>query len=310
MMDLETYYQSSVNPTERSSRSLSASQQLHELFDFSLNIIPGLYKCTPECLTFELVEENFIARAQISLPNPHLNYKVSLAQFQEFSISFYCSVSFTHSDCVTSVKLPSYRSYNPTGLLEYLTHAQFLFMSKFAAVLVKSALSGALAEDLKLIKNAIKPLPSYKSNKIMLDYFYVQVIQACYAKSPPPSFPEYICAQIMKGGFLPRADTKEYLEYYLMYIKGEISEVKIPAGYFSAMLKYEKNLPWDVKNRFLEEEGKSARGSKMLKNLPLLLEELDYVEVGLGYQELNEEIGKLAEEFEKSIDKFNECIFM
>lgn len=309
-MDLETYYQSTINPTEKSSRSISARQQLNELFDFSLNIIPGLYKCTPEALCFELVEENFIARAQVSLLGPHLNYKISLAPFQEIGISFYCSVSVTHLDCVTVIKLPSYRSYNPTGTLEYLTYSQFLFLVKYAAVLIKSALSGALAEDLKLIKNAVKLLPSYKSNKIMLDYFYIQVIQACYSKVCPPSLPEYIIAQIMKGGFIPRVDTKEYLEYYLMFIKGEISEIKIPSNYYSTMLKFEKNLSWDLKNRFLEEQSKSSRGSKMLKNLPLLLEELDYVEVGIAYQDLNQEIGKLAEEFEKSIDKFNECIFM
>jgi hypothetical protein len=310
MMDLETQYQSSFNPTDRSSKSLSSNQQLQELFDFSLNIIPGLYKCLPETLSFEICEENMIARAEVSLTNPHLHYKVSISQFQEFSISYYCTISFNHSDCVTSVKLPYFRSYNPSGNFEYLTQSNFLFLAKFASVLCKSAISGACQEDLKYLKNSIKQLPSYKNNKTMIDYFYVQVIQACYLKVSPPSFPEYICGQIMKGGLMPRPDTKEYLEQYLMFIKGEVSELKVPAAYFSALLKFEKNLSWEVKNRFIEEEGKANKTSKILKNLPLLLEELDYVEIGMPYQDLNDEIMKLADEFEKSIDRFNECIFM
>lgn len=310
MMDLETQYQSSFNPTDRSCKSLSGSQQLQELFDFSLNIIPGLYKCSPESLTFELIEENFIARAQVSLINPQLHYKVSISPFQEFLISYYCSISFNHSDCVTSVKLPYYRSYNPAGSFEYLTQPSFLFLAKFSSVLVKAAISGACLEELKYLKNSIKLLPSYKANKTIIDYFYIQVIQACYLKTSPPSYPEYISAQIIKGALMPRPDTKEYLEQYLMFIKAEISEMKTPAAYFSAIVKFEKNLPWETRNKFLEEEGKASKGSKILKYLPLLLEELDYVEVGMPYQELNEEIIKLADEFEKSIDKFNECIFM
>ena len=76
MTDIETFCQStSVNQTERSSKSTDQTQ-VKELLDFSLNIIPGLYRCTADEMFFEIIEGNTISRAYLSFNNPTLSYKI------------------------------------------------------------------------------------------------------------------------------------------------------------------------------------------------------------------------------------------
>lgn len=311
-MDLETFYQSSHFHSDHYSKSKSTSDnfQAQELMDLTLNKIPGVYKCTAEKMLFEMTEKNYIARTQLFFVNPQLNFKVTTSPFQEFSLSYYCCISIFHADLQTTIKVPALRSYNPTGPLEYISHSQYLFILKITSAIVKAAVSGASEIDLNYIKNCISIFPSYVSNNIMLNYMFVQVKTACYRKITPPTYPEYIFAQIMKSSYIPREDTKEYLEVYLMFIKGEVTETKLPIEYFSSILRSDKKISWDLKVKFSEHESKGTKNGRILKLMPLLLEDFEYTEIGIGIDELNNEIGKLAMEFEESVEKFNECILM
>lgn len=308
-MDLETFYQSSQFPSDRS-RSTSDNIQIQELLDFSLNKIHGVYKCTQEKMLFEMTEKNYIARTQLFFLNPHLNFKVIMMPFQEFSLSYYCSVNICHPNLQSNIKIPALRSYNPTGALEYVSHSQFVFLLRITSAAIKAAISGADESELGYLKNCITSLPSYGANNVMVDYMFIQVKTACFRKIIPPTFPEYIFAQAMKCSYLPREDAKEYLEIYLMFVKGEATETKLPIEYYSSILRTDKRISWDMKVKFTEIESKATKSGRLLKFIPLLLEDLDYSEVGIRYEELYDEINKLGMEFEASVEKFNECILM
>jgi hypothetical protein len=308
-MDLETLCQSNSSLADRSSKS-TAVQQLQDLLDFSLSHIPGVYKCTPDQMRFEITEGNYIARAQLALLHPHLSSRVSFQAFSEFSISYYCSVDICYSDLRAAIKIPCFRSYNPTGTTEYLSYPQFIFIIKLASALIKAAISGAAEAEIELIRTAIKKLPSYSSNQLMADYIFLQVKAACYRKISPPSLPEFIIAQALKGNCQLRDDTKEYLESYLMYIKGEISETIVPVEYYTAVIRSEKKMPWEAKSKFAEMESKAVRSGRQLKCLPRIMLDMEYVEVGEDYTNLQMEINKSTSEFEASIERFNECVLM
>ncbi|OMJ75661.1 hypothetical protein SteCoe_25151 [Stentor coeruleus] len=310
MMDLETYYQSSQFHSDRYSKSTSDNLQAQELMNLTLNKIPGVYKCTSEKMQFEMTEKNYIAKAQLFFVNPQLNFKVITTSFQEFSLSYYCCINIFHTDFQTTIKVPGLRSYNPTGPLEYISHSQYIFLLKITSAIIKAAVSGASEAELFYLKNCISIFPSYTSNNIILDYMFIQVKTACYRKITPPTYPEYIFAQIMKGSYIPREDTKEYLEVYLMFIKGEVKETKLPIEYFSSILRSDKKISWDLKVKFSELESKGIKNGRMLRLIPLLLEDLEYIEIGCPIDGLYNEIGKLAMEFEESVEGFNECILM
>lgn len=310
MTDIETFCQStSVNQTERSSKSTDQTQ-VKELLDFSLNIIPGLYRCTADEMFFEIIEGNTISRAYLSFNNPTLSYKIISSPFSEYSLNYYCSIHIFHQDCQTIIKIPAHRSYNPTGTVEYVTHSQFIFGLKIAAALVKAAISGASESELSYLKNCIVPLQSYSDNKIMIYYMFIQVKAACYRKIIPPSFPEYLSIQIMKGTIVLREDAKEYLENYLMFSKGEAFETKLPSQYYSGILKNDKRLSWESRIKYVELENKANKPGRVLRLLPQMAENMQYTEIGMDYKDMNKEISKLVNDFESSIEKLYECNIM
>ena len=311
-MDFDAFYLSSYYTSDRSSKSTTDQYQIQELLDFSLNKISGVYKCTPEKMLFEMIEGNIIARAQLQFSHPPLNYKVTMSSFSELSLSYFCCIYIYHqNDNQTTIKIPAFRSYNPAGVIPFVTHSQFLFTLKLTSALVKAAISGVPESELLYLKNCILQFHSYKSNKLMIDYMYIQVKVACYRKASPPTYPEYICAQIMKGTHLPREDTKEYLEGYLQFIKGETNETKLPLEYYSSILRIEKKLSWDLKVAYTELEVKATKNTRMLRLLPLIVDSLAYIETGTNYQEMKTEIDKLYQEFNDSVENIkNECILM
>lgn len=307
-MDFDTFCQSSALQSERSSKSTTDYHQVQELLDFSINKVSGVYNCSPEKMLFEMVEGNIISRAQLLFTSPHLNYKLVLGTFAEFSLSYYCCVYIYHPDHQTIIKVPSYRGYNPTGLIEYMTYPQFVFILKITAAMIKAAISGAAESEFRYLKSCISPLQSYQINKPLVDYMFIQVKTACYRKIMPPSLPEYICAQVIKSSLSLREDSKEYLESFLAFSKGETFEVKLPVEYYSTLLKSEKKLPWELRVAYTELESKALKNGRILKLLPQIVENFAYVETGSNYLEMNEEISKLFADFEGTVEKFNECI--
>jgi hypothetical protein len=307
-MDSETFYHSSFFPTNYSSRSTTDEYLVKELLDFSLNKISGIYTCSTDEMLFEMTEGNIIALAELEFKGPQLVYKVFFNHFTEYSLSYYCSVHIYHQDRQASIKIPCFRSYNPVGVTEYLTYSQFMFILKITAAATKAAISGALEKDLVYLKNSISPLQSYISNKIIIDYMFVQIKTACYKKISPPSFPEYIFAQVIKNSCILKDDTKDYLESYLMYLKGEISEIKIPVEYYKSITKTDRKLPWDLKVKYLEIETKRIKKVRLLKLLPNVIESMSYIETGTNYNDMNKEIKKISTEFMQSVEDFSKCI--
>ena len=297
-------------PSDRSSKSTTDYQQVQTLLDFTINKVSDLYKCTPEKMQFEMIEGNVMARAQLVFTKQHLNYKVVMGTFTEFSLSYYCCIHIYHFDRQTTIKIPAHRSYNPSGLIEYVTYSQFIFTLKIAAAMVKAALSGAAESEISYLKNCIVPLQSYESSKSLVDYMYIQVKTACYRKIMPPSFPEYIFAQVIRGTFHLREDSKEYLESYLSFSKGQITDIKIPIEYFSSVLKNEKRLSWELKGKYSEMESKATTAGRMLKYLPEIVEDIVYIDIGTNYKEMNAEIYKLFNEFDQSVEQFDKCATM
>lgn len=308
-MDLDTFCQSSVFLSDRLSKSTSMSN-IQEMFDLSLNKVHGVYKCTEEKMLFGISDKNHIARAELLFVNPNLSYKVIMIPFQEFSLSYYCSINIYHENIQSIIKIPALRTYNPTGVLEFLSYNEFWFLLKITSAAIKAVISGTSEKELGYLKNSIKTLPSYMNNNVMIDYMFIQVKTACFRKIIPPTYPEYIITQIMKGVYLPREDTKEYLEVYLMFIKGETHKTQIPYEFYMSVLKNDKKISWELKEKFTEKLSESNKNSRMLKHLPWLVESLEYVDVGCKYEDLYNEIRKNGADFEESVEKIYECLLM
>lgn len=308
-MDLDTFCQSSVFLSDRLSMSTSM-MNIEEVFDLSLNKVHGVYKCTEEKILFEISDKNHIARAQLLFLNPILIYKVIMIPFEEFSLSYYCSINIYHENIQSIVKIPALRTYNPTGVLEFLSYQQFWFLLKITSAAIKAVVSGTSEKELSYLKNSIKNLPSYMNNNVMIDYMFVQVKTACFRKIIPPTYPEYVIAQIMKGAYFPREDTKEYLEVYLMFIKGETQEIQVPSEFYMSVLKNDKKISWEIKDKFSEKLSKSSKIGRMLKHLPWFVESFEYVEIGCKYEDLYSEIRKNGVDFEQSVGKLYECLLM
>ena len=215
-------------PSDHSSKSTVDYQQVQSLLDFTINKASDIYRYTPEKMEFEMIEGNMMARAQVLFMKLQLNYKIVMGTFNEFSLSYYCCINICYFDRETAIKIQAYRSYNPYGLIEYVIYSLFIFKLKIAAAMVKAALSGAEESETYYLKNCIAPLHSYETSKSLVDYMYIQVKIACYRKIMAPSFPEYISAQVIKGTFHLREDSKEYLESYLAFSKGQITDIKVP----------------------------------------------------------------------------------
>ena len=70
----------------------------------------------------------------------------------------------------------------------------------------------------------------------------------------------------------------------MQFIIGEINEIKIPPEYYVSILCTEKKIPWDQKVVYSELECKIMKSNRMLKLLPLIVENLVHVETGTNYQ--------------------------
>jgi hypothetical protein len=309
-MDLDIFSQTSIPLSDKSSKSTAGQQSLQDLFEFSLFSLPGLYQCTLHHMDFELTEHNFIARARLALTCPQMTAHTSFSSFSEYSLTYFGIITIFHQHIQAKVKIPAFRSYSPTGPSEFISLNQFMFIAKVASAAVKAVISGTSEDQLELIKNAIKPLAGYKNNPTIIDYIFLQLKVGCFRKISPPSLPEYVCAQVLKGNCVLRDDAKEYLESYLVLMRENRGETLIPTEYYSALLRSDKNLSWEVRTKFSEEERKSKKIGRILRILPMIMGNINYVDGGLAYEELRKQINQHIESFEESIDKFNDCLII
>jgi hypothetical protein len=292
----------------------TASVTLKRLLDFSQSSLPGLYRVVPKYFVLEYCESDAIACSKFHTSASPFSAHFREDPFQSFGIHYCGSVDlFFESSKQLHVRIPGFRSYDPAGDpgKQYINSKQFLLIVKLVALEVRAATLGVREKRIEKIRKCIESVSEGpKTCKIIWQWMHLQVKLACFRRTRPPEFFEFIMNKVLTDEFeLGTKDgCKEYLE---KCFRG--GEVRLPTEYYRAVLKNERKLPFDVKVLFSECQGKENKEEKaasaVLNVLPRMIGGMNYVSEGRNFNKMIADCERLCKLYEHNLIQ-NKCKVM